>query len=244
MDRFEFFSKLPRAEPGGASYTSAYLTHVQIKASDVVLELGCEGGDLATWVSRSRGCRVVAVEQERRYLPIVQRRAEEGGAAELVVPMIARYNSLPFADNAFRLVVAEGAALTLGLKQALTLWRRLVMPQGHIALTYPGVVKKDSPSEVREPLERRMIEPLGTLADYHATIRAAGYEVVHQVPLQPDLWEGYYAETVRHAWALVSSGEVAEEEPAVHEVLEEARWYRQAGRGRVFLQAMVLRRVR
>ncbi len=244
MDRFEFFSRLPRGEPGGATFTSAYLTQVQIKATDIVCELGCEAGDRATWVARSRGCRIVAVDQDRRYLPVLRSRAEQGGADKLIQPLHARYNALPFGDNAFRLVVAEGAALPLGLKQALTLWRRLIAPQGHLAITYPGVVKKDAPAEVRAPLEKRMVEPLGTLADYHATVRAAGYEVVHQVPLQPELWDAYYTDNVRHAWALQSGKTVPEDDPTVADVLAEAKWFKQAGRGRVFLQALVLRRVR
>ena len=244
MDRFEFFSRLPRGEPGGATFTSAYLTQVQLKATDILLELGCEAGDRATWVARSRGCRIIAVDQEPRYLPLVQDRAEEGGAADLIIPVSARYNALPFADNAFRLVIAEGAALPLGLKQALTLWRRLVTPQGHLAITYPGVVKKDAPAEVRAPLEKRMVEPLGTLADYHATVRAAGYEVVHQVPLQPEMWDAYYTDNVRRVWALQAGGEIAEDDPTLQEVCDEAEWFKQAGRGRVFLQALVLRRVR
>lgn len=244
MDRFDFFSRLPRGEPGGATFTSAYLTQVQIKATDIVCELGSEAGDRATWVARSRGCRIVAVDQDARYLKLLRSRSEEGGADHLIQPMHARYNALPFADNAFRLVIAEGAALPLGLKQALTLWRRLVAPQGHLAITYPGVVKKDAPAEVRAPLEKRMVEPLGTLADYHATVRAAGYEVVHQVPLQPELWDAYYTDNVRHAWALLAGKSVTEEDPTVADVLAEAKWFKQAGRGRVFLTALVLRRVR
>jgi arsenite methyltransferase len=244
VDRFEFFSRLPRGEPGGATFTSAYLTQVQIKATDVVLELGCEAGDRATWVARSRGCRIIAVDQDPRYLPLLQDRAEQGGADALVVPVSARYDALPFADNAFRLIMAEGAALSLGLKQALTLWRRLITPQGHLAITYPGVVKKDAPAEVRAPLEKRMVEPLGTLADYHATVRAAGYEVVHQVPLHPDLWNAYYADNVRRVWSLQRSKDIAEDDPMMEEVCSESRWFKQAGRGRVFLQALVLRRVR
>lgn len=244
MDRFEFFSKLPRSEPGGPTFTSAYLTQVQIKVSDLLLVLGCGSGELATWVARSRGCRIVAVDQDVRYARIAAKRSEEGGSSGLVSALCASHTQLPFPDQAFRLVIAEGPALALGLKQSLTLWRRLISRHGHLAITYPGVVNKDAPAEVRGALERRMVEPLGTLAEYHQTIRAAGYEVVHQVPLHNDLWDGFYTQAVRHAWALVSSGQVREDDPTLREVLDEAQWFRRIGRDRVFLQAMVLRRTR
>jgi ubiquinone/menaquinone biosynthesis C-methylase UbiE len=244
VDRLEFFCRLPRCEPGGATFTSAYLTHFPIKAHDVVLDLGCGSGDRATWIARSRGCKVVAVDRDARYLEYVQQRAEEGGASNLVLPVTADYGQLPFADASFKYVLAEGAAWPLGLKQALTVWRRVLVPQGLLAVTYPGVVNKDATPQVREPLEQRMAEPLGTLASYHQEARAAGFEVIHQVSLQHELWDAYYTDNIRHAWALSASGEVPEDDPALTEVLDEARWFRRVGRGRVFVQALVLKRVR
>lgn len=244
MDRFEFFSKLPLTEPGGAVFTSAYLTQIQIKATDLVLELGCGGGDLSAWVARSRGCRIISVDDDPRFVHSARDRAEDSGAGNLVKPIVADYRQLPFPDHSFKVVIAEGTAMKLGLKQALTLWRRLVPPQGHLAITYPGVVNKAAPDEVRAPLEARMVEPLGTLPEYHKAIRAAGYEVVHQVPLQPELWDAFYRDAIRHAWALLDHQACPEDDPVVQGVIEEARWYRRVGRGRVFLQALVLRRLR
>ncbi|MEZ4473762.1 MAG: class I SAM-dependent methyltransferase [bacterium] len=244
MDRFTFFAELPRVEPGSAVFTSAYLTQVPVKATDVLLEIGAASGDRATWIARSRGCRVVAVDSDPRFLPWARRRAEEGGASRLVLPVAADHGRLPFPDQTFRAVFAEGAALGLGLKQALAAWRRVVIPDGHLCLTYPGVVNKDAPAEVRGPLERRMAEPLGMLPDYHKIIRASGFELQHQVPLPVELWEAYYTDVVRHAWALMASGRANEQTRIVRDLLAEARWFRQIGRGRIFLQAMVLRRTR
>lgn len=244
VDRTEFFAKLPRTEPGGALFTSAYLTQISIKPKDHVLDIGCAAGDRATWIARSRGTHVFAVDREPRYVAVCRSRAEEGGAAHLVHPIVGDYGQLPFRSESFKVVMAEGAAMGLGLKQALTLWRRLVPVQGHICVSYPGVVNSDAPAEVRQPLERRMVERLGTLADYHTTARSAGYEVVHQVALQNALWDMYHAENIRRAWALVKSGGAAEDDPAIKEVLADARWFRTVGRGRVFMQALVLRRLR
>ncbi len=244
MDRFEFFSKLPRTEPGCTTFTSSYLNQMPIRATDRILDIGCGGGGRAVWVARSRGCHIVAVDRDPRYLNVVRQRAEEGGSAHHVHPVAADYAALPFPDKAFRVMLAEGPARLLGLKRALDEWRRLLVPQGLLSVTYPGVVNKSAPPEVRGPLERGMVEPLGTLKDYHATVRAAGFEIVHQVPLAAELWDVFYIDVERHAWALVSTQQARDDDPTLREVLDEARWFRDVGRGRVFLQAMVLRRVR
>ena len=244
MDRFEFFSKLPRREPGSATFTSAYLSGVSIKATDLACEIGADAGTTAVWIARSRGCAVVAVDSDPRALPRVVQHAEEGGSSGLVLPICADYRNLPFADQSFQIVIAESAAMGLGLGQALTLWRRLISPKGHLAIAHPGVVNKSAPPEVRGPLERRLSEPLGTVADYQATIRATGYELVHQCTLPNEIWDVHYNNCVRHVWALIKDGVVREDDPVLESILEEARWFRQIGRGRVYLLAMVLRRIR
>jgi len=41
VDRFEFFARLPRNEPGGVAFTNAYLTAVPLKPAERVLDLEC-----------------------------------------------------------------------------------------------------------------------------------------------------------------------------------------------------------
>ncbi|MCA9542607.1 MAG: hypothetical protein KC620_27110, partial [Myxococcales bacterium] len=43
---------------------------------------------------------------------------------------------------------------------------------------------------------------------------------------------------------LIASGRATDQTRIVRDLLAEARWFRQVGRGRIFLQAMVLRRTR
>ncbi len=244
MDRFEFFSKLPRSEPGGTSFTSSYLGAVHLRSTDRVLDLRCGNGDRSAWVARSRCCQIIAVDQDARYLPLLKKTAEECGSGNQITGLVARYDALPFPDESFHLVLAEWAAMRSGLQRSVHAWRRLVPIGGHVALAHPGVVNRDAPPEVRLPLERRMVESLLTLSDYQVVLRGAGYEIVHQAPLLHDLWERFYSDSIRRAWALIRSGEVDENDPTIESVLNEAHWYRRVGRGRVFLQAMLLKRVR
>lgn len=242
MDRFDFFAHLPRNQPGGTSFTSAYLSSVKIHPTDRLLDLASAGGDRTVWIARSRLCKIVSVDADPRYQDIVKAAAEEGGAGHLVSPRAAKYDDLPFEDESFDLILAEGAAMEIGLEKALNLWRPLVAKDGFIAVTYPGVVNQNSPPEVRQPMEARMVEPMKTLKEYHGIIKGAGFELVHQTPLPNILWETFYTDAVRRAWALIDAGEATEETPVVRQVLEEARWYRRIGRGRVFVQAFMLRR--
>ena len=89
-----------------------------------------------------------------------------------------------------------------------------------------------------------------TLADYQAIVRDSGYELVYQAPLEHALWDNFYTEVTRRAWSVQgrrktgNSADTKVVNPVAESVLKEARWYRQIGRGRVFLQSMLLRRTR
>ena len=241
MDRYEFFARLPRSEPGAVAFTSAYLSFVQIQRSDRVLDLRCGSGERTIWIARSRGCKIVSVDQDPRFCRTAAALASDGGASDQVTVVHARYDDLPFEDESFALVIAEWAPVDLGLDRALRLWQRLVPVGGHLAISYPGVINRDAPSEVRAPLEQRMVEPMRTLADYQTVVRDAGYELIHQAPLNHGAWDNFYTDVTRRAWA-INGHDTTEASGVIREFLDEARWYRRIGRGRVFLQSMLLRR--
>ena len=242
MDRFQFFSRLPRNEPGGVSFTSAYLGAVQIRATDRILDQRCGTGDRSVWVARSRGCEVVCVDEDPRFLSVLAKNAYESGAGDQIFGVASAYDALPFKEGSFPLVMAEWAAGTLGLEHSIKAWRTLVPVGGHIAISYPGVVNRDAPIEVRAALEARMVEPLATLSDYQEIIRDCGYEIIHQTPLLNALWERFYADSLRHAWSALANGEASRDDSVIGSVMKEAEWFHTGGRGRIFLQAMLLRR--
>ena len=84
VDRFEFFSRLPRAEPGGVTFTGAYVSIVPVGPDDEILDLHARCGERAVWLSRSRRCRVLAVDQDERFAANVKRAAFDGGAGHQI----------------------------------------------------------------------------------------------------------------------------------------------------------------
>lgn len=243
MDRYQFYSGLPRLEPGGTTFTSAYVSQVQVQRSDRILDLHTGTGERAVWICRSRVSEVIAVDMDDRFCRLAQSRAGDGGTEGRMQAVCAKYDQLPFADETFSLVIAEWAPTVFGLRASLDMWRRLIPVGGHLAITYPGVINKDAPQEVRGPLENRMAEPMSTLSKYQALVAESGYEIVHQASLAHALWERFYADATRRAWSLFGRDET-NANGSVKALLEEAHWYRNVGRGRVFLQSMLLKRSR
>ena len=242
VDRFEFFKRLPRAEPGGVTFTGAYVGIVPVAPTDTIIDLHARCGERAVWLARSRRCNVIAVDHDERFAQSLKKAAFDGGSGTQVSTYVSRYDDLPFEPESCCLLIAEWAPIFTGLENGLNHWKRFVPVDGFVAISYPGVINKDAPKEVRGPFEKRMVEPMRTLADYHTTAQACGYEIVHQAPLAHELWENHYTDVVRRAWALNGGRNEASASPLIQELIDESHWYRRIGRGRVFLQSMLLRR--
>ena len=133
VDRFSFFERLPRNEPGATTFTSAYLTFVQLSRTDRVLDVRSGCGDRSVWI---------AIHGDVMSLSTVTydiSNSSSGRRQRRIRPaptVCAQYNALPFEDETFALITAEWAAVEFGLGTSLKLWRRLVPIGGFIALSY------------------------------------------------------------------------------------------------------------
>lgn len=241
MDRFDFFAPLGRLKPGGVSFTSSYLTPLDLNRYSVVAEVGCAYGIRSAWLARSRCCQVFAVDADPRSLELTYQRAEESGAHELLQLVEAPTSAPGLEPGSVDLLIGEESTFELGLEAAIQSWRPLVKPGGHIALCYPGFLNEAGPSEFIEPLQRWVAGPLGDLSAYHNILSESGLRLVHQAQLSTRLWEDFYKEFSRHLRTLTARGLIRPEEPLYQELEAELSWYRGWARRRVFLQAFLLR---
>ena len=242
VDRFEFFAQLPRIQPGAVGFTSLLLTNVDVTADETMLDLGAGAGDRAVWLARSRCRNIVAQNEDERYTKALIERAEAGGASPFLETVTCGLLDLPFEPGQFKLILAEWAATANGLRASLEHWGQFLAPDGYLAISYPGVKNKDAPVEARGPLELRMAEPMATLDAYHQIITEAGFELQFQLPLPEEAWDNFYADTLRRVWSLSQSNSDMMSNPVIKSVHAEAKWHRRVGRGRVFLQGLLLRK--
>ena len=243
MDRFEFFSRLPRLEPGSVSFTSLLLNTVEVQQDEAMVDLSAGAGDRSIWLARSRVRKVIAVNEDPRYNTVLQERSRSGGSDSFVETVTSDLMDLPFEPNSCKLILAEWAATKNGLKASVENWREFITPGGYLALSYPGVKNRDAPVEARGPLELRMAEPMDTLNQYLKIFSEAGLELQFQLPLNEETWDDFYADTLRRVWALKEEDEARANDPVLKSIHAEAKWYRRVGRGRVFLQGFLLKKV-
>ena len=97
-----------------------------------------------------------------------------------------------FPDESFDVIWSEGAAFIIGFGQALSSWRRLLRPQGHMVISELCWLRDDPPAEAREFLASEGADAVDVAARRNA-IAAGGYRPVADFVL-PSIgwWENYY----------------------------------------------------
>ena len=99
------------------------------------------------WCWRSARSRIVAVDNHPPFIHILNREAQRLGVANRLEARVADMRRLDFADDSFDLIWCEGAIYNVGVKAGLRDWRRLLRPNGHVALTEVCWRKPDPPAE-------------------------------------------------------------------------------------------------
>jgi len=243
MNAYDFYGRLSRRVPGSVVFSSAYLTPLPLDRRSTVADLGCGFGHRATWVARSRCCVVHAFDRDSAHLERTQERAEEGGAEALVrLHEATDYLDLGLDKQSLDLVMAEGLGFEMDTLAAIPNWRPYLKPDGHITLTCLGVINKHPPKELVAPFVDKIGRDLMTLEEHHAQLmNLDGLKLVHQVQLPPYAWEEHYQSVKRLIRGVLRAGEVEAGDPVIQAAQEELDWYQQVGRGRLFLQAFVLK---
>ena len=241
MDKLSFYSHLSRRKPGSIVFTSTYLTPLPLDRHSTLAEVGCGYGHRATWVARSRCCKVHAFDQNPSLLEQTHIRSEEGGSEELIELHLTKdYLKLNLAPQSIDLLMAEGVGFDLDSIESLNHWIPYVRSGGHIVITSPGVINKHPPRELVEPLVARLGRELGTLEDYHEMLSQYPVRLVHQATLSSHAWDEHYQNCARLVQGLIKSSNATHTDEWILNIKEEIEWYRKYGRNRVFLQAFVL----
>lgn len=219
---FALHHGLPREAPGSRESTARALALAEpLPAAPQVLDIGCGPGmqtmDLAELVPAAS---LVAVDLHPAFVAETERRAHERGVAHRVEARVADMTALPFAEASFDLVWCEGAAYVMGLPAALAAWRRLLRPDGRLALTEAVWLTADPPEDVRR-FWQDGYPAMTDVPGCRGSIERAGYELRGDFVLPASAWwDEYYRPLQARMEALAAA---RGGDPAVARVLDEHR---------------------
>jgi len=190
---FSLYEGLPRQGPGSEASTHEALRRLgNLKKPLRVIDLGCGSGASTLLLARELNSPIVAIDQHAPFLEALAANAEQEGLKALVQIRQGDFTQLEETPYSYDLVWSEGAAYLVGFEAALTLWRPLLAPEGHVALTELSWLVQ-TPSDEPRVFWKKAYPGMRDIAGNRSSAERAGFKVLDTLTLpNDDWWNEYY----------------------------------------------------
>lgn len=205
---FKIFNSFPRQGPGDDEHTEKAFSLITEppKGGGEILDIGCGKGVQTMALARlCQSCRITATDLYQPFLDAVDEKASAEGYSERIKTVCASMDDLPFEEESFDIIWAEGCSFIMGFGNAVGYWKKFLKPGGYMMISDLFWFTESPSEETREFFTE--IDPSLTTDDAGSEIiRNAGFEIAGSFRLPSRVWEeSYYGEVKK------KSGDLMEE---------------------------------
>lgn len=172
-----------RLRPGGVEATEWLFSQSQLTADSIVLEVACNMGTTSIELVQRFGCTVYAIDMDKNALSQARENVAAAGLQDKIQVLEANATKLPFADNAFDVVINE-AMLTMYVDKAKTRlideYYRVLKPGGRLLthdIMYTSERLEASRQSQLEEVVKSNVSPM-TQSAWQAQFSASGFQSV------------------------------------------------------------------
>lgn len=196
---FKIFESFPRQGPGDDEHTGKAFSIIAEppKGGGEILDVGCGKGVQTMALARlCPGCRITATDIHQPFLDAVDEKIAAGGFSGRIKTVCASMDDLPFEDESFDIIWAEGCSFIMGFKNAVRYWKKFLKPGGYMMISDLFWFTESPSTEAREFFTE--IDPSMMIEDKgFEIIRNAGFEHAGSFRLPSRVWEESYYSKVK-----------------------------------------------
>lgn len=188
---FELFETLPRQGPGCREATLKALGLLrELPPKPRVLDIGCGCGMPTQLLAEQLQTKILAIDNHRALLDRLDRAAARKGL-DIETRELSMIK-MPFEEQSFDLLWAEGSIFIIGLARGLKDFRAYLKPGGYLAFTEMCWFVNEPPAEAKAYFDK-VYPDLKSADEVRRMALASGYRVIESFHL-PDSawWDDYY----------------------------------------------------
>lgn len=220
-----FFADMEKLSPGDDSVSLYVLRSLPQHHFEVVVDVGCGAGRQTMVLASELGVPIQAVDFYQPFLNCLKWRAAEKGLAHLVHTHCMDMRNIPRVFPTIDLLWAEGAAYNIGFANALTIWAKVIKPEGFAVVSELCWLRETIPDAVKE-FFRSSYPDMRSVPQNIATAEETGYRLFNTYTLPRESWiKDYYDVLEPRAKSLVNHSDLAVRDFAV-ETLKEIDTFR------------------
>lgn len=222
QDFMHIFSMIERWGPGSDEATQLALSHIPVDAHQRLLEIGCGKGTSTILIAQGTGASITAVDNEILAIDALKQKVKRLNLKERIAPVCASMSELPFENNAFDVIWAEGCVYIIGMADALRQWKPFLKPGGYLMVS-DLVWLSDQPDNESKEYWSSEYPDISNINTRLNMFEANGYEVINHFSLDTNGWRNYWQPLEERLLALKSIGE---ESQALQDIEREIKLYK------------------
>lgn len=191
---FELHTDIPREGPGNFDSTKkAFSLLTKLSDSPLILDVGCGPGKQTLDLAQITNGKIIALDNHQPYLDELEKKVSEVNLNERVSTKLGDMNNIPFNENTFDVIWAEGSIYLMGFGKAMELWKKYLKPNGYIVFSELCWFKDERPEEI-DNYWLSFYGPMHTIDGIIKFITNTDYQFIGSYVLPNEAWwEDYYS---------------------------------------------------
>ena len=142
-----------RQGPGSPELTSLAINMADLARSTrrlQILDVGAGTGASTLQIAKSLDAEILAIDLSTVFLQILEEKALSQGLSEKIFTRVCSMDDLPFPEENFDVVWAEGSIYNMGFSNGVEYLKRFLKPDGIMAVSEVIWLTTDRPAEIDE----------------------------------------------------------------------------------------------
>lgn len=182
-----------RQGPGGDAETelALQLARIDRNAPLKIADIGCGTGASTLLLAKLLNARITAVDFLPEFLDDLNDRAEREGVANRISTLACSMDELPFAEEEFDVIWAEGAIYNIGFEKGVAEWRPYLKPGGLLVTSEITWTTDCRPAELQEHWDKEYPE-IDSASAKIKVLEKQGYSPSGYLILSEACWLDHY----------------------------------------------------